>query len=120
MDHLSKAARAILTLDEHYPTPKRVFLWQIIDAVAAVYSVSRNDILSDRRVKKICEARQVYFWVARKFTTHSYPQIGRYCGGKDHSTVMHGSQKIDTRFHQYRARIAIVLEKLGINSEVAA
>lgn len=120
MDHLSAAARAILTLDEHYPIPKRVFLSQIIDAVAAVYSVSRCEILSERRARRICEARQVYFWIARKFTTHSYPQIGRHCGGKDHSTVMHGSQKIDNRFPEYRQKIAIVLDALGIDSEVAA
>lgn len=93
---------------------------EIVAAVCQVFGISRNEFLSTRRAQHLCDARHVFYWVARKFTTKSYPQIGRFAAGRDHTTVMHGVQKIDSRFEDYRDRIAKVLEVLPVDREVAA
>jgi chromosomal replication initiator protein len=116
----SATEQAIFSLNNLPSQSGRLLLCEIVDAVCLIYGIGKNDITSGRRVKKVCEARHVYFWVARKFTTYSFPQIGKHCGDKDHSTVMHGVTKIDLHFPEYRERIGYVLEALGIDSEVAA
>lgn len=60
----------------------------------AVCKVARPDFLSARRSAPYVRARHIYFTLAKEFTTKSYPQIGRHCGGKDHTTVMHGHRKV--------------------------
>lgn len=114
------SAKAILSLDEALPSLPQVQLREIIKAVCQIYGVSRADFISSRRDKTFCNARHVYFWVARKFTTCSYPVIGRYCGNRDHSTVMHGAWKVDVQFPLFRERIGKVLETLSLDAEVAA
>lgn len=121
IDELSSSEGGNLKLaDVSMPAEKYPRLSDIIDAVCQVYRISKPEFMSQRRVIKICEARQVYYWIARKYTTHSFPQIGRRCGDKDHSTVMHGAQKIEAALDQYESRIVQVLELLKFESEVAA
>ena len=65
----------------------------IILAVAASTGVAANDIMSIRRHIPTVKARNIYYYAARKLTNKSFPEIGRYCGGKDHSTVMHARNR---------------------------
>lgn len=62
---------------------------------AAHYGVSVVDIVSRRRDAKTALARQVVCWIARRQTTHSLPQIGRFVGKRDHTTVLHAIRKIE-------------------------
>ena len=111
---------AIMTLDDATPPDRKLHLHEIKKAVCAVYGVSRRELDSHLRPRNICDARHVYFWIARKFTTFSYPMIARHCGDRDHSTAMHGALKVDLLFPDYCDRIALVLKRLDINSEVTA
>lgn len=99
--------------------PPHVHLAEIIRAACLVYGVARVDFISHRRFRAFADARHVYFWVARKFTTCSFPMIGRHCGGRDHSTVMHGARKVDLLFPEFQDNVSRVLEMLGIEYEVA-
>jgi chromosomal replication initiator protein len=40
--------------------------------------------------------RQIAMYSIRKVTNLSYPEIGRFFGGKDHSTVIHAIKKIES------------------------
>jgi chromosomal replication initiator protein len=51
-------------------------------------------LLGPRRTKKIALARQEAMYLARESTEASLPQIGAALGGRDHTTVMHGYNKI--------------------------
>ena len=42
----------------------------------------------------MARARHVCMFLARKMTAHSLEEIGGYMGGRDHTTVMHGYQRI--------------------------
>ncbi|NOR63276.1 MAG: hypothetical protein GQ535_12390 [Rhodobacteraceae bacterium] len=68
----------------------------IIAAVGAHYGIAKTDIESDRREASLVHARHVSFWLAKELTLLSYPQIGMAMH-RDHTTVMHGFQTIETK-----------------------
>jgi chromosomal replication initiator protein len=67
---------------------------QIIEAVAQFYSFDEQDLESSRRTKDLARARQVAMYLCREETKASLLQIGGALGDRDHTTVMHGHDKI--------------------------
>jgi len=63
--------------------------------VADHFNLKVADLKSDKRLKTFVQARQVAIWLCRDLTSASYPDIGSRFGGKDHSTVIHATKKID-------------------------
>lgn len=60
----------------------------IADRICKATGVSRKDLFSSRRHKKVVLVRQaICYWAARR-TKFSYPMIGRKIG-RDHTTVIH-------------------------------
>ena len=60
----------------------------IRNRVLALHRVSEPDFYSKRRWKEAVRARQHFDHLARKWTSHSMPEIGRY-RSCDHTTVLH-------------------------------
>lgn len=106
-------------VDTHPPQPIPVALSQILDAVALVLGFSRQELVSIRRKRRLCEGRQIYYWIARKYTSCTFPMIARHCGGRDHSTIMHGERKVELLYPEFEERINAVLEVLGLVPEVS-
>ncbi len=100
-DFLHVASDDMRTFDD-----KRITLSSIIVAVAVATQVLPNEIRSPRRLRYIVAARHVYFWIARNYTSRSFPEIGRFCSRMDHTTVMHGVKKVDANMPEYAAAIA--------------
>ncbi|MBP9837573.1 MAG: chromosomal replication initiator protein DnaA [Proteobacteria bacterium] len=73
---------------------KEVNFETIQKAVAEKFSVSLNDLLGKRRTQNIATARHVCMYLCRKLTAHSYPEIGAFFGGRDHSTAIHAHKII--------------------------
>ena len=69
----------------------------IMYAVAAEWKVTVLDIKSERRARQFSYPRQAFFHLAAKRTTLSVPSIGRFCGNRDHTTVLHAIQVVDER-----------------------
>lgn len=69
---------------------------EIIKAVCRHYKVKPTDMRSPKRAKNIALARQVAMYLCREMTSESFPEIGNHFGGKDHSTVIHAVNKIET------------------------
>lgn len=65
--------------------------------VSDKYGVSIAEIVSSRRDKNVVLPRHVAFYLVKKLTVYSYPVIGRYFGGRDHSTIIHAVQNIEAR-----------------------
>jgi chromosomal replication initiator protein len=76
------------------PTPNRVSVENIMRCVADRFALSVRDITGKRRHRHVARARHVCMFLARKMTSHSLEEIGGYIGGRDHTTVMHGFQRI--------------------------
>lgn len=68
---------------------------QIIKRVAEYFNVEVGDILGNKRVKELVYPRQIVMYLMRAMLNHSYPQIGESLGGKDHTTIMYGVNKIE-------------------------
>jgi chromosomal replication initiator protein len=75
-------------------SPKRSKLTDVLEATAAYHQLSLDDLLGKGRSKKVVHARQIAMYLAREETSASLPQIGEALGGRNHSTVLHGYQKI--------------------------
>ena len=67
----------------------------IQEAVAKFFNVTVQDLNGKKRNKEIVVPRQIAMYIARELTQDSLPQIGRSFGGKDHTTVMHSTEKIE-------------------------
>ena len=67
---------------------------RIISAVAQQYQVPEQDLLGPRRTRQIALPRQVAMYLIREETETSLPKIGQALGGRDHTTVMYGHDRI--------------------------
>jgi len=66
----------------------------VLEATAAYHGLTVDDLIGPRRTKKIARARQQAMYLAREATEASLPQIGAALGGRDHSTIIHGCNKV--------------------------
>jgi chromosomal replication initiator protein len=67
---------------------------RIIAAVAEHYGLEEEQLLNRGRSKEIALPRQVAMYLIREETRSSLPQIGDALGGRDHTTIMYGCEKI--------------------------
>ncbi len=63
--------------------------------VAEHFQVRVTDLKSKNRSRSFAVPRQIAMYLARKLTRASTTEIGRRFGGKDHSTVIHSTNKIE-------------------------
>ncbi|MGB1377182.1 MAG: chromosomal replication initiator protein DnaA, partial [Miltoncostaeaceae bacterium] len=66
----------------------------IQEAVARHYAISIDELVGEKRTKRIVVPRQVAMYLCRELTDASLPAIGRAFGGRDHTTVLYAVQKI--------------------------
>lgn len=67
----------------------------IINIVADHFGISTVDIASQKRNKDIVYPRQVAMYLCRDMTATPLQTIGKYLGNRDHTTIIHGCEKID-------------------------
>jgi len=70
---------------------------QIVSAVARHYSLSEAELLGRSRKRVVSVPRQLAMFLIREETDTSLPQIGDILGGRDHTTILHGCEKIGTQ-----------------------
>lgn len=68
----------------------------ILDIVSEHFGVSLSDLKSNKRNAEIVYPRQIAMYLIRSMTDTSLKAIGVMLGGKDHSTIKHGIEKIDS------------------------
>jgi hypothetical protein len=73
----------------------RLKMVDLLNYVIRTTKISRDDIYSPRRNAEVAHARQLVMYLCHHFTTRSLPEIGKFLGGKDHTTVLHGVRKIN-------------------------
>ena len=62
--------------------------------VAKHFNVKLADFDSSKRSRNIAYPRQIAMYLCREITGLSLPKIGELFGGRDHTTVLHGCEKI--------------------------
>lgn len=66
----------------------------IHQVVADYFKIDKDDLTSKKRTKDIAFTRQIAMYLARQLTDLSLIQIGKYFGGRDHTTVIHAYERI--------------------------
>ena len=66
----------------------------VVRTVAETFGVPMDDMLGRGRSRKIALPRQIAMYLLREEANISLPQIGEALGGRDHTTVMYGCDKI--------------------------
>ncbi len=67
---------------------------QIVEAVARHFSVEIGALQGRSRSRAIARPRQIAMYLIRKETGASLPQIGAILGGRDHTTILYGCERI--------------------------
>jgi chromosomal replication initiator protein len=87
----------------------------VVDAVVRYYNTTRKDLIGRQRTREIVAPRQVAMYLLREETDGSLVDIGRELGGRDHTTVLHGIEKIERSLEtdtQLRSQIMAIRESL--------
>jgi chromosomal replication initiator protein len=72
----------------------KITLDDVMVAVCAATKQKAQDICGPRRQRKLARPRFLFIWLAREIRTDlSYPRIGHYLGGRDHTTIMNGCRQ---------------------------
>jgi chromosomal replication initiator protein len=74
---------------------RRITVDSIVRAVADRFSMQPAQLKMKSNTRQIAYPRQVAMFLVKELTHASLPEIGRYFGGKHHTTVLHSIQKID-------------------------
>jgi chromosomal replication initiator protein len=89
---------------------------QIVDAVAAKYQITVNELQSKSRAARFVLPRQIAMYLAKQLTSYSLQEIGFKIGDRDHATVIYSVKKLEdslTRNKNLANEIAKLMEKLS-------
>lgn len=67
----------------------------IQEEVAKYFNINKKDLKSSKRSNNIAYPRQIAMYLCRELANMSFPKIGEDFGNRDHTTVMHGCNKIE-------------------------
>jgi chromosomal replication initiator protein len=90
-------------LDSLYPKSKasrptgQHLIGEIQAAACEHFGLSPDELLSSVRTARVAWPRQVAMYLARELSDESLPSIGRYFGGRDHTTVLHAWRRTSAR-----------------------
>ena len=102
--------------DVIYPDQRReVSPSLIIDVVAEHFNISKEDITSKKRNSEYVIPRQIIMYLCRHMTESTFQMIAAYLGKKDHTTVIHGVEKIEEKIktdEDLRNKIETIQKKL--------
>lgn len=112
LDNVEEALKDIIS-----PNAKRQITPKIIiDIVADHFGITYEDIISKRRNSELVQPRQICMYLCRKLTDESLQSIGKALGKKDHTTVIHGIDKITEEIqtnNEIKNRIDIIMKKIN-------
>ncbi|MCF0113807.1 MAG: chromosomal replication initiator protein DnaA [Erysipelotrichaceae bacterium] len=76
---------------------------KIIKAVADYYGLTKQQLTSKTRTKKVATARHIAIYLSRKILDLPYIKIGEEFGGRDHSTIMSACEKVEKQLKESEA-----------------
>ncbi len=90
LEFATKILKDFLSKDKQ----KTINVELIQQIVASYYNIKSEEIKSKKRTQEITYPRQVAMYLCRNLTDLSLPKIGEAFGGRDHTTILHGCEKI--------------------------
>lgn len=94
---LSREIAAKALSDVFAPSDVTPTMADVLRATAKHFGLEPNDLTSKGRRQELVGPRQIAMYLIRDLTAHSFPEIGAFFGGRDHSTVFYAVKKINER-----------------------
>ncbi len=94
---------------------KQITIDTIIETVAREYNVTYDDIVSTKRNAEYANPRQIVMYISRRLLDTSLEGVAKTLGKKDHTTIMYGANKIDTKMkedEEFKKRIEGIINNL--------
>ena len=91
----TQLAQEILQNILYNPRQKTLSPERIVETVAKYYGVPVEQLRGKARDKQVVLPRQIAMYLMREETEAPLLRIGEALGGRDHSTVLHGCEKIE-------------------------
>ena len=95
--------------------PREVTPTLIINVVAEHFNISPTDITSKKRNSEFVLPRQIVMYLCRTMTDNSLAGIAKILGKKDHTTVIHGINKITEGIvdnEELRSKVELIKKKI--------
>ena len=89
----------------------------ILRVVCEHYDVRVANIVSRKKIASLVVPRQVIMYICREYTDATLQTVARLLGRNDHSTVIHGVEKIKNELvtnGELRGNVDVILKKLNI------
>src|SRR5690606_41162625 len=81
---------------------KQISVSEIMGLVTSEFSISARELTGKKRTHAISLPRQISMYLCRQHTGQSLEEIGKYFGGRDHTTVLYAVNKIASRLKDDR------------------
>ncbi len=91
LDLVEEALQNVINPDMNRP----VTADYIVEVVAEHFNITPQDIRGQKRSRDIAYPRQICMYLCRKMTDNALQAIGAALGKKDHTTILHGIDKIE-------------------------
>jgi len=111
----TQLAQEILQNILYNPRQKTLSPEKIVETVARYYGIPAEQLRGKARDKQIVLPRQIAMYLMREETEAPLLRIGEALGGRDHSTVLHGCEKIEREMAEnddFRRDVGAVREML--------
>lgn len=89
-----KVIRRTVKIDEEKAP---ITIDNILEGVCKYFNVSTAQVTSRSRKQLFVKARQVSMFLAQKLTDMPASRIGKFIGGRDHSTVIHSCSQVEMK-----------------------
>lgn len=103
-------------LKDLVPIKNKVIAAEDIKKIVGEYfNINSTELETKKRNQDISTPRQIAIYLIRELTDYSLPMIGKFFGGRDHSTIIHSYEKIKREMENnetVKAAIAEIMNKL--------
>lgn len=93
-------ARSILEPKQDLEPRRKITPEYILELVTETFDTSIKDLCGKKRKKEIVVPRQLAMFLLRNELGMNLTEIGEILGGRDHTTIMHGCEKVKTLIEQ--------------------
>ena len=114
MEIAMKELQNIITPDK----PREITPQLIIEVVSEHFQISLDQMISKNRSNNIAKPRQIAMFLCKTMTETPLDSIGALLGGRDHSTIIHGINKIAEEYEsnsQTKSLIETIKKKINPN-----
>lgn len=107
-DSLARRERAERAPLPPPPAPVEPRRWigreDALQLAAEAYGLSTIDLISHRRQRELVHARALFVWACFRFgLSPNYSQLGRFLGGRDHTTIINLREKAEQLLAEHGA-----------------